>query len=117
MMPHCVINIKGVFSVDLNHAIYKSLQRIRKDIFALQDEITLKIITALQVKLTAGNRASALVKGTDNLETYLKLLQGVKSLRSKSQDKNLIARKIAGRKLLHWTPSIPKAIRFWHIPT
>ena len=39
-----------------------------KDIFALQDEITMKIITALQVKLTMGEQvANVLAKGTKNL--------------------------------------------------
>jgi adenylate cyclase len=46
-----------------------------KDIFALQDEITLKIAAALQVKLTVGDHARLMAKGTTNLEAYLKALQ------------------------------------------
>ncbi|NIS71775.1 MAG: adenylate/guanylate cyclase domain-containing protein [Proteobacteria bacterium] len=46
-----------------------------KDVFALQDEITLKILTAMQVKLTEGEQARATAKGTNNLEAYLKILQ------------------------------------------
>jgi adenylate cyclase len=45
------------------------------DIFAVQDEITKKIITAMQVKLTEGETAKAAAKGTDNLEAYLKCVQ------------------------------------------
>ena len=45
------------------------------DIFALQDEITMKILTALQVKLTEGEQARVFSKGTVNLEAYLKWLQ------------------------------------------
>jgi adenylate cyclase len=37
----------------------------------------LKIILALQVKLTEGEQARALAKGTDNLEAYLKVLEGI----------------------------------------
>jgi adenylate cyclase len=47
-----------------------------KDIFALQDSITLKILQAMQVKLTDGEQARVYGKGTDNLEAYLKWLQG-----------------------------------------
>ncbi len=45
------------------------------DIFALQDEITKKIITAMQVKLTEGEQVRGAAKGTNNLEAYLKYLQ------------------------------------------
>jgi adenylate cyclase len=47
-----------------------------KDIFALQDEITLEIITALQVKLTEGEQSRILRRGTANLEAFLKILKG-----------------------------------------
>jgi adenylate cyclase len=45
-----------------------------KDIFAIQDEITMKILTALQVQLTEGVNARVLEKYTDNLQAYLKIL-------------------------------------------
>jgi adenylate cyclase len=46
-----------------------------KDIFALQDEITMKIITALRVKLTAGEEARVHAKSTENFNAYLKYLR------------------------------------------
>jgi adenylate cyclase len=46
-----------------------------KDMFVLQDEITLNIITALQVKVTAGEQARLTAKGTKNLEAYIKAMQ------------------------------------------
>lgn len=69
--------------------------RTVQDIFALQDEITLKIITALNIRLTKGERSGLLVKGTDNLNAYLKLLQGMELMRSKTPMDNLKAREIA----------------------
>ena len=48
------------------------------DIFALQDEITMKILTALQVELTEGQQANVYGKGTDNFEAYMKYLQARK---------------------------------------
>jgi adenylate cyclase len=50
-----------------------------KDLFALQDEITVKIITALQVKLTAGETAQLVGKSTKNLQAYLKVLEARES--------------------------------------
>ena len=44
------------------------------DIFAVQDQITMKIITALQVKLTVGEQARLWVHRTDNLNAFLKYL-------------------------------------------
>jgi len=52
-------------------------ERDLKDIFALQDDITMKIMSSLQVKLTDGEQARLYEKGTDNLEAYLKCLQGL----------------------------------------
>ena len=58
-----------------HHLWAEQYDRALKDIFALQDEITVKIINALQVKLTEGEFASISVRGTENLQAYLKLLQ------------------------------------------
>ena len=40
-----------------NHLWAERYDRDLKDIFALQDEITIKILTAMQVKLTEGDRS------------------------------------------------------------
>jgi adenylate cyclase len=64
-----------------------------KDVFAFQDEITKKIITALQVKLTEGEWASITAKGTESLEAYLKLLEGLELLNALNRDDNALARK------------------------
>jgi adenylate cyclase len=58
-----------------HHIWAEKYDRDVKDIFAVQDEITKKIITALQVKLTEGEQASVYAKGTDNLEAYLKVMK------------------------------------------
>jgi adenylate cyclase len=50
-----------------------------KDLFALQDEITIKIISALQVKLTGGETAQIVGKSTQNLQAYLKVLEARES--------------------------------------
>jgi adenylate cyclase len=46
------------------------------DVFALQDKITRKIISALALKLTAGEQKALTDKGTDNLQAYDEFLKG-----------------------------------------
>jgi adenylate cyclase len=58
-----------------HHLWARQYDRNLDDIFAVQDEITKEIITALQIKLTEGEQARATAKGTNNLEAYLKCLQ------------------------------------------
>ena len=57
------------------HLFSEQYNRDLKDILSLQDEITLKVLTAVQVKLTTGEVARLFEKGTKNLEAYLKVLQ------------------------------------------
>lgn len=58
-----------------HHLWAERYDRELKDIFALQDEITLKILTALQVKLTEGEQAR-LWGTTDNLEAWGNVIRG-----------------------------------------
>jgi adenylate cyclase len=48
-----------------------------KDTFAVQDEITKKIIMALQIKLAPEDQAPIYARGTDNLDAYLKALKAL----------------------------------------
>ena len=57
------------------HLFSEQYNRELKDILKLQDEIAMKVLTAVQVKLTIGEGARVLEKGTKNLEAYLKVLQ------------------------------------------
>ncbi len=58
------------------HQWAERYDRELKDIFALQDEITLEIITALQVVLTEGEQSRIHRGGTTSLEAFLKILKG-----------------------------------------
>jgi adenylate cyclase len=62
------------------------------DIFALQDEIAKKVITALQVELTEGEQARLWARGTENLEAYLRFLQGYQHYRQRNPDDLILAR-------------------------
>jgi adenylate cyclase len=72
------ITAQLVDAVDGHHLWAERYDRELQDIFALQDEITMKILTALQVELTKGEQARVYGKGTDNFEAYMKYLLAVK---------------------------------------
>jgi adenylate cyclase len=73
------------------HLFSERYDRDLKDILKLQDEITMKILTAVQVKLTAGEGARLFPKGTKNLDAYLKLLQA-KDIKAGIQNKENVER-------------------------
>jgi TolB-like protein/Flp pilus assembly protein TadD len=69
------------------HLWSERYDREMKEIFGLQDEITLKIVEALQVELTAGEQARIDRRGTDNLEAWLLVTQSHQhSLRFRAED-------------------------------
>jgi adenylate cyclase len=63
-----------------------------KDIFAIQDEITVNIMIALQVKLTRGEQAHLQAKYTNNLEAYIKYLQAGEYFFKFSKEGNVLAK-------------------------
>jgi len=93
------------------HLWAERYDRDLKDIFALQDEITMKIITAMQVKLTEGEQASVWAKATDNLEAYLLCLQSREQLRRWNKDGLIQARQLA-EKAIALDPNYAEAYCF-----
>ncbi|MBW2057768.1 MAG: tetratricopeptide repeat protein [Deltaproteobacteria bacterium] len=65
-----------------------------KDIFALQDEVTQKIVSALAVNLTQDERERLVRKHTDNLEAYDYTLRGLEYLFRFTEEANTQARKM-----------------------
>jgi adenylate cyclase len=109
------ITTQLIDAITAHHLWAERYDRELKDIFALQDEITMKIITALQVELTEGDIARMHARGTENLQAYEKLLKGGEYFYHQNKDDNILARKIAeevialdpgypaGYNLLAWT--------------
>jgi adenylate cyclase len=60
-----------------HHMWSESYDRDLKDIFALQDEITMNVVKAMRVKLTLGEQDRMYTKGTKNLKAYLKTLEAI----------------------------------------
>ena len=78
-----------------HHLWAERYDRNLSDIFAVQDEITKKIITAMQVKLTAGEEVKAAAKGTNNLKAYLKYLQANELISQTNPESNALAKQLA----------------------
>jgi adenylate cyclase len=78
-----------------HHLWAKRYDRNLSDIFAVQDELTKEIITAMQVKLTEGEQIRAAAKGTDNLEAYLKYLQAHELINRLNIESNALGRQLA----------------------
>lgn len=75
-----------------NHLWSERYDRELRDIFSLQDEITVKVITALQVKLTEGEQARIYGRGTNNLDAYFKVLEGREQSSRCNKEGNAMAR-------------------------
>jgi adenylate cyclase len=82
-------------AVSGQHVWAESYDRDLKDIFGLQDEVILKITSAMSVNLTAGEQARAWAEGTKSLEAYLKLMQGREYRYKGNRESIALARRMA----------------------
>jgi TolB-like protein/Flp pilus assembly protein TadD len=80
-----------------NHVWAERYDRELKDIFALQDEITVKIISALDVKLLMGGDEAAPYwrRGTKNPQAYLKYIEAYQYIARGTPGDYALARKLA----------------------
>jgi adenylate cyclase len=91
------INAQLVDALTGRHIWAERYNRDLTDLFALQDEITTKILTAIRVKLVEGGQASGdekYFKGKQGLDCYLKVLEGVNYLQGKNIDGTRVGRRI-----------------------
>ena len=71
------ITAQLIDAINGKHMWAERYDRNMQEIFALQDEIAIHILEAMQWKLTRGSRArEASGKGTKNIEAYLTLIEG-----------------------------------------
>jgi adenylate cyclase len=76
------ITVQLIDATTLQHLFSERYERELKDIFTIQDEITMKVLTAMRVSLSGQGVPSSRGKGTKNVEAYLKLLQAEASLQT-----------------------------------
>ncbi len=89
------ITVQLIDALKADHLWAERYERDLKDIFAMQDEVTLKILKAMQVKLTEGEAVALIQKWTcsENLECYLKYLEAQNYLRRATIEGNSMARR------------------------
>lgn len=89
------INTQLVDATTGFHLWSETFDRQIEDIFALQDDITLNVVTALQVELTQGEVAKVRQRGTQNLRAWLLVNQSFEHLVRFTREDNAQARKLA----------------------
>jgi adenylate cyclase len=89
------INAQLIDAVSGKHLWSEHFDRDLKEIFGLQDEVILKIISALQVNLTSGEQARVWAEGTKNLEAYLRFMQGREYLLQGNRESVALSRRMA----------------------
>jgi adenylate cyclase len=78
------------------------------DIFALQDEITLKIISALPLDLKGREKSRLAAEGTENLDAYAKVLQGMQALRGRGRPGDIQKARRIAEEVIALDPDYPK---------
>jgi TolB-like protein len=76
------------------HLWAERYDRDLNDIFALQDEVTQKIVTALAVKLTEDEQRRLMRQYTDNIEAYDYYLRGFEYFSRQTKEANVQARQM-----------------------
>jgi adenylate cyclase len=89
------ITVQMVDALNGRHVFSESYDRDFKDILAVQDEITMKILANLQVAITKGEFAQILGKGTKNLRAYLKTIQALQLSQKFNKEDFALARRCA----------------------
>jgi adenylate cyclase len=78
-----------------HHVWAEKYDRELKDIFALQDEITAKLVTALEVRLTEGEQARLRLKGSTDIKAFMTGLKALEYIRRHNKEDNARARREA----------------------
>ena len=76
------------------HLWSERYDRKLKDIFSIQDDISMSVLVAIQVRLTEGEQTLIQVRDTKNLKAYEKQHQAMSLIRSGNPVDNLKARKL-----------------------
>ena len=108
------INAQLIDALTGRHIWAERYERELRDIFAVQDEITINILTAIRVKLTEGQKLSGTEKyfrGKQGLDCYFKMLEARKYL----QGHNVEDTRAGGRiveEMVAMCPENPMAYAF-----
>jgi adenylate cyclase len=85
------INAQLIDAIKGHHLWAEKYDREFKDLFALQDDIALNVLRSLQVRLVGQTTRG---RDTENLEAYLKVMQGLNRISHGNKNDNATARKL-----------------------
>jgi len=112
---HIRITAQLIDALTGRHIWAERYNRNLTDLFALQDEITLRVLTAVRVKLTDGEQASLkqksfdrFCKGKQALDCYLKFMEVIRYHRGHNVEDAKVARRIA-EEVIEMCPESPLA--------
>jgi adenylate cyclase len=77
-----------------HHLWAERYERELRDVFAIQDEITMEVLRAIEVKLTEGEQARIYQRGTDNIDAYVKALKAVAYHERFNKNDMVVARRL-----------------------
>jgi adenylate cyclase len=89
------ITAQLIDAIDGRHIGAEKYDRQIEDIFVLQDDIAMKIMAAMQVKLSAADMGQSSFIKTKNIRAYEKFLKGYEYLLRRTEGDILQARKLA----------------------
>jgi adenylate cyclase len=89
------ITAQLIDAISGHHLWAESYDRTLEDIFVLQDEITMKIITELQVELTGREGTRLRAPCSENLKAYLKYLEALGHFNRFTREDIGVARRLA----------------------
>jgi adenylate cyclase len=92
-----------------------------KEIFAVQDEITMKIVTALRVRLTEGEQARLWSKKYENIDILLKSMESLSLWRKGTKESHIRQGQVA-QEIIEIAPESPAGYRslawyYWYLFT
>jgi TolB-like protein/DNA-binding winged helix-turn-helix (wHTH) protein/lipoprotein NlpI len=89
---HLRINVRLIDAADASNRWAERYDRRISDIFAVQDEITRKIVSALEVTLSSRDRSNLIKDYATSVEAYDLFLQGMDHYGRRSGEDNALAR-------------------------
>jgi adenylate cyclase len=88
------ITVQLIDAASGHHMWAERYDRYLKDLFEIQDEITIRVIKALAVELTEGDQFRTRLNRPANLEAAIKLLKALESYRQHNKERNVKARQL-----------------------
>ncbi len=92
---HVRVTAQLIDALTGKHLWAERYDRDLKELFAIQDEITLEIIRALQVNLTEGEQARVIGRGTKDLQAYLKAMEAKEQFYRMDKQGSMKAKQLA----------------------